>query len=112
MLTSQPLPCLLPSQSAKPTLQAPSQVPVVHVGVAMFWFEQRTPQPPQLAIDQTLVSQPSFCLLALQSPQPASHTPVHWLFAHVGALMWLLEQTTPQPPQSAVLAEVLVSQPL
>ena len=66
---SQPFVCLLPSQSPKPALQPPLQTPTEQVGVAMFCDEHIRPQPPQLvtSLPETSVSQPSDCLLPLQS---------------------------------------------
>src|SRR5579883_908325 len=67
-LVSQPLLCLLLSQSAKPALQAPLHAPIAQVGAAMFSFEQTVPQVPQLAGSVfRLTSQPSVSLLPLQS---------------------------------------------
>src|SRR5207302_1358962 len=79
----------------------------------MWLVEQTTLQPPQLltSVEATAVSQPSDCLLPLQSANPAAQVPLQVLLAHVTVAMWLDEQATPQPPQLVVLDAVLVSHP-
>jgi len=71
-------------------------------------FEQETlpwafvhwcPQVPQLfTVVLRFVSQPSSCLLALQSAQPAAQAPSQRLPVQCG-VAWLAEQAIPQPPQ-------------
>ena len=103
-LTSQPLACLFPSQSANPVAHAPLQIPKLHAGAGTWLLEQTMPHPPQsVALDATLTSQPSTRLLPLQSRNPAAQAPLHVPPAHVGAGMLLLEQTAPQAPQLAAL---------
>src|SRR5262245_33633238 len=72
---SQPSVRLSPLQSPKPLAQEPLQVPAVQLGVT--WFElHEAPQLPQLLESaDTLVSQPSARLSALQSPKPLAHEP-------------------------------------
>jgi hypothetical protein len=67
--TSQPSVCLFALQSAVPALQLPLQTPAAQLGVAILVFEQAVPHAPQFAtVVLRFVSQPSLCLLALQSP--------------------------------------------
>src|SRR5579883_1685929 len=110
---SHPSVCLLPLQSAKPALQAPVQTPLVHTGVAMLLFEHTTPQPPQLLtlVPAMFTSQPSVCLLLLQSAKPELQAPVQTPLVQTGVAMLLFEQTSPHPPQSLTFDEVFVSQP-
>jgi hypothetical protein len=78
----------------------------------MLFVEQGIAQAPQLL--RSVIgfdSQPSFCLSPLQSNHPASHAPLQAPSVQVGVVMWLFEQTRPQPPQFATLLEVGVSQP-
>ena len=82
---------------------------------AGFEVLQLLPHAPQLVAVVRSVSQPSACLLLLQSPQFASHVPPHVLFVQV-RVMWFDEQTKLalsewQPPQSLTEVVVLVSQP-
>src|SRR5438477_394590 len=76
-LVSQPLACLLLSQSPKPPLQAPVQKPPVQVGTAMLLAEQAMAQSPQLAaLVSTLISQPLVCLFPSQSAKPLLQAPL------------------------------------
>src|SRR5437899_2362317 len=85
MSVSQPFACLLPSQSAKPGSQAPLQLPAPHVGLAMFCDEQMVPQAPQLIGSVVRVtSQPSTCLLPLQSAVLDAQAPLHRPPPHEG----------------------------
>src|SRR5262245_60631208 len=56
------------------------------------------------------VSQPSVRLSLLQSPKPTLHVPLHTPPAHDAAMLFA-EQPWLQPPQFAVLVEMLVSHP-
>ncbi|MDB6109807.1 MAG: hypothetical protein JWR69_1557, partial [Pedosphaera sp.] len=77
----------------------------------MWLEEQRMPQPPQLlALVAMLVSQPSVCLLPLQSAKPEAQAPLQTPLLQVG-VMWLVEQTVPQLPQLAGSELMLTSQP-
>src|SRR5690349_4878380 len=82
---SQPSRSLLLLQSAVPALQRPVQLPAVQIGAAMLLPEQKAPQAPQFVGSlATRVSQPSPCLLLLQSAAPALQMPVQLPFAHTG----------------------------
>jgi hypothetical protein len=112
VLTSQPFVCLLPSQSPKPVAHVPLQTPPLHVRVAMPEFEQTMPQPPQLSGSfRTSTSQPSLCLLRLQSMVPEAHAPLQVPLKHVRLGMLLPEQIVLQPPQLFGSLDVAVSQP-
>jgi hypothetical protein len=80
---------------------------------AVMWLEEQTmPQPPQLLVlVATFVSQPSVCLLPLQSAKPAVQAPLHTPEVQVWLTMWLLEQTVPQFPQLFGSVLTLTSQP-
>src|SRR5579883_1685379 len=109
--TSQPLVSLLLSQSANPVLQAPLHTPIEHVGVMMLLFEQSPWQVPQCAGSVLrFTSQPSTCLLPLQSAKPGLQAPAHTPLTHTTVAMLLPEQTTPQPPQLLGSLLVLISQ--
>lgn len=102
MSTSQPSLCLLPLQSANPAEHVPLHVEDEHAGTGMWFPEQTTPHPPQLATEfDKLVSHPSDCLLPLQSANPREHVPPHTPPVHAGAGRWFPEHTIPQPPQFA-----------
>jgi hypothetical protein len=112
MLTSQPSVCLLLLQSRKPPAQIPLQTPPLHSGVGTWLVEQTVPHPPQLAgLVATLTSQPSTCLLPLQSRKPVAQAPLQTPPLHVVVGMLLGEQTVPHPPQFAGLVATLTSQP-
>src|SRR5262245_45698052 len=97
--TSHPFDCLLPSQSPSPLSHAPLHMPPPHVGVVMWLLEQTRPHAPQLAaLALVLSSQPSLCLLLLQSEKPALQAPLHMPPAQL-RVMLLLEQTVPHAPQ-------------
>jgi hypothetical protein len=67
--------------------------------VAMLFDEQAVPHPPQLfASFVVLISQPSLCLLPLQSTHGLTHVPLHTPLVQV-AVMWLMEQTVKHAPQ-------------
>src|SRR5579883_1169597 len=102
VFTSQPLVCLLLSQSAKPGLQAPLHPPEEQVGVMMLLFEQSVPQAPQLFGSVVrLTSQPSVSLLPLQSAKPALQAPLQVPPPQLGVAMLFFEQARPQAPQFA-----------
>ncbi len=110
---SQPSASLLLLQSAKPTLQAPLQTELAHVVNAMLLFEQMLLQPPQLAaLLDVAVSQPSLCLLPLQSAKPASQVPALQELATHEREMLFVEHTVLQLPHDATLVDVFTSQPL
>jgi hypothetical protein len=74
LLALQAVPLLAPADthappdSVYPTLQAvATQVPVLQEEAEAFAAEQVTPQAPQFEVVVRLVSQPSLCLLELQS---------------------------------------------
>jgi hypothetical protein len=99
-LISHPSDSLLALQSRYGTVHVPLQVPDPQVRVAMLLDEQTLPHPPQwLASLVTVVSQPSVCLLLLQSAEPPLHVPLHAPDPHVRVAMWLFEQTIPQALQ-------------
>jgi hypothetical protein len=101
---SQPFESLLLSQSAKPALQAPLQVPPAQVGIAMLLLEQLLPQPPQFAGSLLVsvhggASEPTSCAASLASLAAswlmswlASRAPSGWLLASG----W--EASVPEPP--------------
>jgi hypothetical protein len=108
MLVSQPSAGLF-VQCANPLLQANWQIPLVHVGVALF-AEHLSPHPPQLlTFVLMLVSQP-LAGLPSQFAKPALQTSWQTPLVHVGVAL-LEEQTCPHPPQLLTLVLVLVSQP-
>lgn len=110
-LISQPSLCLLPLQSAKPAVQVPLHT-LPEQAAVMWLAEQTMPQPPQLLVlVATFVSQPSLCLLPLQSAKPAVQAPLHTPEAQLWMAMWLLEQTVPQLPQLFGSVLTLTSQP-
>ena len=109
---SQPSARLLALQSAKPALHTPcSQEPATQVRM-MFVLAQTAPQPPQLLVSVlTLISQPSTCLLALQSAKPALQVPA-WQEPPAQARATLfVEHTVPQLPQFRTSPLVKISQP-
>ena len=100
VLTSHPSACLLALQSAKPAAQIPLQTLEPQVGTGMWLDEQTIPHEPQLlASELVLTSQPSFCLLPLQSANPAPQFPLQTPEPQVGTGIWLDEQTIPQELQ-------------
>jgi hypothetical protein len=112
VLISQPLVCLLLSQSAKPVLQTPAeQLELLHARV-MFCVEQTMPQPPHAsALLVVFVSQPSVRLLLLQSAKPVVQTPIsHEPLTQVRA-MFVGEQAPEQLPQLSTSLFVSISQP-
>jgi hypothetical protein len=112
VFVSQPFVSLLPSQSAYPALQVPLHVALPHVRVAMFVDEQESPHAPQLFTSVCgSDSQPSTCLLLLQSQNPASHAPLHVAPWHCTCATWFDEHTMPQPPQFAGSVADDTSQP-
>src|SRR6185437_3767806 len=112
MLVSHPFVALLPSQSAYPVEQVPPHTPALQVTVAIWLDEQGRPHPPQLAgLVCTLVSQPSDCLLALQSAKPVAQTPLQTALPQVTVAMLSDEHVTLQPPQLLGSLAIAVSQP-
>jgi hypothetical protein len=110
-LVSHPFVRLLPSQSLKAGAQVPVQLPPVHDGVMLF-DEQAAPQAPQCAtVLVILTSQPSNCLLLLQSPKPEAHAPLHTPPEHERTGTFVDEQTVAHPPQLLMSVATLVSQP-
>lgn len=98
-------------QSENPVLQwRMAQVPVGHVGVALFSV-QVFPQPPQFAGVSILVSQP-FVALPSQSANPGKHAPtVHAPLTQPAEALGT-SQTFPHPPHADGLVLRLASQPL
>ena len=99
-------------QSPKPAVHMDTaQRPLMQMGEPLA-VEQTMPQPPQLLMSLlVLISQPSVFLFPLQSANPVVQAPLQLPPAHVGVVMWLAEQTDPQPPQFAASVPVAVSQP-
>lgn len=91
-----------------------TQLPVEHPTVLVWGgvgLVQLFPQDPQLRTSPAmLVSQPSVCLLPLQSDQPAWQAPLQTPPAQLG-VTWLPEQGVLHVPQWEVLLAVLISQP-
>jgi hypothetical protein len=76
--------------------QGAMQDPALHI----VEIGQTCPQVPQLLeLFMRLISQPSACLLALQSAKPAAQVPLQTPEPHVGTGMWLDEQTIPHELQ-------------
>src|SRR5262249_1974374 len=112
MLVSHPSPSLLLLQSANPTLQLPLQTLLAHCGLAIWLLEQIAPHALQLFLSLVvLISQPSVCLLPLQSAKPEAQAPLQKPPEQLTVAMLLDEHTVPQPPQFAALVWVLISQP-
>ncbi len=99
---SQPLVRLSPSQSAKPTLQVPVQVPPAQAAT-MLLREQAIPtQPPQVATEVLVsTSQPLLCRLPSQLARPTEQVPLHTLAPQVRDTMPVPEQTVPQVPHAS-----------
>jgi hypothetical protein len=70
------------------------------------------PQNAQLLFVPSGVSQPSVCLLPLQSWKPVWHAPLQEPEPHVGVGMWFGEHVVPHPPQLLGSALRLTSHPL
>ena len=85
----------------RPEVQAPVQTPLVHVTAAILLVEQEMPQPPQLPVSlpPISVSQPSVCLLPLQSSKNALQAPLQTPAAQVRLTTPAAEQAVAQPPQ-------------
>lgn len=66
---------------------------------------------PQFVMVVMLVSQPSVCLLLLQSAKPDAQVPLQTLAAHVGVGMFWLLHALLHSPQCSGSVDVLVSQP-
>jgi hypothetical protein len=94
-------------------LQELPQTPPLQVAVPLFGAEQTLPQNPQFvgSLPFTYVSQPSYCLLLLQSPQPLRQVPaqyasppsveaVHGSVWPVGGVMFWREQYVGTVPPS------------
>jgi hypothetical protein len=112
VLTSHPSVRLSALQSAWVPVQVPVQAPAVHAAV-MPLDEHAWLQPPQWAtVLAVSTSQPSVCLLPLQSARLVRQVPLQTPEAQVRVAMKLLEHTVPQPPQLSGSPAVLVSQPL
>ena len=85
------------------------QVPAVQSGVAP---PQTCPQYPQWAgFVFKSISHPSACLLLLQSPNPASHTPDSHEVDTQARAMWFVEHARPQAPQLSTELLRSISQP-
>jgi hypothetical protein len=81
-----------------------------HTPPTQLWFIGHvTPQPPQLVLVLSALSQP-LAILPSQLPQPALHVAIAQLPVAQVAVALVLEQLTPQPPQLVVVL-VGVSQP-
>src|SRR5437879_2715658 len=101
---------MLPSQLPKPPKQEIPHAPAAHEAVPLV-CEQALPQVPQFAtVMLVFVSQPSSCLLLLQSPNPTLQLPAHEPAVQATPFMFCVEHSTPQPPQLLVVV-VGVSQP-
>ena len=96
---SQPSARLSRLQSPHPASHAPLQTLPAQEGLAMWLFEQMRKQAPQLRASLPVgTSQPSDCILPLQSEKPASQVPVQDEFVQAG-VEWFFEQPMAQPPQ-------------
>ncbi|MBK6533450.1 MAG: hypothetical protein IPF99_28825, partial [Deltaproteobacteria bacterium] len=102
-----------PSQLPKPEKQAGLHDELAQVAVALAGAGQALPHAPQWAVEvAVLVSQPSVCLLPLQSPKPASQVPAAQLPPEQARATWLVEHTKPQPPQWVTVVLKSTSHPL
>jgi hypothetical protein len=107
---SQPLLPTL-SQLVNPLAHVGEHAPALHVVDDVPAVLHTKPHVPQLLVSTCVcVSQPSSCLFALQSDQPALHAPVHAPPEHA-AVTWVDEHEIPQPPHDPALVFVFVSQP-
>jgi len=90
------------------------QLPVVQATPVVFdgsGFVQSLPHVPQFCVlVAVLVSQPSVCLFALQSPHPLAHVPLHVPLKQL-AVTWLVEHGTLHAPQFDSSVAVLISHP-
>ena len=108
--TSQPLPGL-PSQSAKPALQAERHAPPTHATDALGPAEHTAPHAPQfITFESVLASQP-FELSPSQSPKPDAHVSPQAPRLHTGVALVAPRQIVPHVPQSVTVSS-RASQPL
>ncbi len=119
-LVSQPLVCLLLSQSAKPALQTPLQTPLAQLGVILL-DEQTMPHPPQLLTSLlTLVQVPLQLTNPLVQHSPLEQTwPFIAQFAHATPLVphalllvpgWQMPLVSQQPLEHGLVALQVVVQ--
>jgi hypothetical protein len=109
--TSQPL-AALPSQLAKPAVQAPMpQTPAVHTDEALA-LEQALPQRPQLPVLERVSTSQPLAGLPSQSAKPTLQVNPHAPAAQNTAAFARAVHTRPQPPQFWRLVLVFTSQPL
>src|SRR5262249_23754394 len=98
--TPQPVPSVLPSESAQPGAQAPSHTPPVQLGCGTLLREHGRAQAPQLfGSPSSDTSQPSICLLPLQSAYPGRQAPLHTPAPHETAIRLFGEHTVVGPAQ-------------
>jgi len=109
MLISQPL-ALLPSQFLKLPTQLIPQMPPVQTGDALGAPGQTRPQPPQLLVEFSDVSQPSLGF-PLQSPNPGLQEYVQTPLTQVRIVLGLNAQIRPQFPQLFTSVCTKTSQP-
>lgn len=101
MLVSQPL-ATLPSQLAKPGLQAKPHTPFVQPGVALGRAGQAVPQPPQLVGSVCVLTQtPEQLVWPVGQTQfpPTQARPAGQMLPHVPQLLALVCVLTQAPPQ-------------
>jgi hypothetical protein len=109
--TSHPL-AGLPSQSAKPLVQAYIQLPPVQLAVALARAAQVRPQPPQcVTLLRVSTSQPSAATM-LQSARPVVQVNPQVPIAQVVVAPARPGHTVPHAPHAATLLAMLVSHPL
>jgi hypothetical protein len=78
---------ICPLQFRKPSTHAPPHTPSLHDGSACAGAAHVTPQPPQFVASLVVAaSQPSVCLLPLQSAKPGVHDPSHAPPEHAGVM--------------------------
>jgi hypothetical protein len=111
VFTSQPL-AGLPSQSAKPALQATSQVDDAQVAVALAPPGHARPHTPQCeTLARTSTSQP-LAAVPSQSPKPAAQRRAHAPAEHTPVALGPPAQARPQAPQLPASVPRNTSHPL
>jgi len=102
VLTSQPLVRLLRSQSPKPTLQVPVQLPPEHAA-ATWLLEHAAPAQPPHCVTEVLVStsQPLLWRLPSQLARPAAQTPLQALAPQVREATPVPEHTVLHAPHAS-----------
>jgi hypothetical protein len=109
---SQPSVLALPLQSQNPEAQTPLHSPPAQPRNLMLLPEHDAPHAPQLSGSlSTFTSQPSECLLPLQSTNPGLQVPVHTPATHATPARVLCEHSCPHRPQFKMSFEIFVSHP-